>query len=95
LKHNDVAKIEKEFPLPENKKIKAKTDESSKTKVKKGTTAYHIVTFARSVMGIFDRYHKKGLFIVMNNCRIHHYHYVIGAIQSRGYRPLFMLRTIS
>jgi hypothetical protein len=95
LKPSDVAKIEKEFSLPENKKRKAKTDESSKTKVKEGTTAYHIVTFVRNVMDVLDRHDKKGFFIVMNNCRIHHSHYVIEAIQSCGYKPLLMLRTIS
>ncbi|ORE04170.1 hypothetical protein BCV72DRAFT_211811, partial [Rhizopus microsporus var. microsporus] len=30
-------------------------------------------------------------FIAMDNCRIRYSHYVIGAIQSRGYKPLFML----
>ncbi|PHZ09424.1 uncharacterized protein RHIMIDRAFT_299847 [Rhizopus microsporus ATCC 52813] len=75
LKPNDVAKIEKEFPLSENKKRKAKTDESFKTKVKKGTIAYHIITFIRNVM---------------DNYIIYHSRYVIEAIQSRGYRPLFL-----
>ncbi|CEI87640.1 hypothetical protein RMCBS344292_02050 [Rhizopus microsporus] len=42
LKPSDVTKIEKEFPIPENKKRKAKTNESFKTKVKKGATAYHM-----------------------------------------------------
>ncbi|PHZ12486.1 uncharacterized protein RHIMIDRAFT_237412 [Rhizopus microsporus ATCC 52813] len=42
LKSSDIAKIEKEFSLPENKERKAKTDAFSKTKVKKGTTVYHI-----------------------------------------------------
>ncbi|ORE11628.1 hypothetical protein BCV72DRAFT_324583 [Rhizopus microsporus var. microsporus] len=59
---NDVAKIQKEFPLPENKKRKVKIGESSKTKVKKGTTAYHVVTFVRNIMGILDRHDKKGFF---------------------------------
>jgi hypothetical protein len=84
LKHNDVAKIEKEFPLSENKKRKADTDESSKTKVKKDTTAYHIVTFVRNVMDVLDRHYKKGFFIIMDNCRIHQSHYVIEAIQNCG-----------
>ncbi|CEG79785.1 hypothetical protein RMATCC62417_14212 [Rhizopus microsporus] len=79
LKPNDVAKIEKEFSLPENKERKAKADESSKTKVKKGTTAYYIVAFVRNVMDVLDRHDKKGFFIV------------IEAIQSRGYKPLFIL----
>ncbi|CEG78601.1 hypothetical protein RMATCC62417_13180 [Rhizopus microsporus] len=60
LKPSDVAKIEKEFPLPENKKRKAKADESFKTKVKKCTAAYHIVTFIRNVMDVLDRHDKKG-----------------------------------
>jgi hypothetical protein len=95
LKPSDVAKIEKEFPLPENKKRKAETNESSKTKVKKGTIANHILTFVRNVMDVLNRHDKKRIFIVMNNYRIHHSHYVIEGIQSRGYKPLFILRTIS
>jgi hypothetical protein len=39
-------------------------------------------------MDVLDRHDKKEFFIVMNNCRVHHSHYVIEAIQSRGYKPL-------
>jgi hypothetical protein len=74
LKPSDVAKIEKEFPLPESKKRKAKTENTPKTKVNIATTAYHIVTFVRNVMDVLDRHDKKGFFIVMDNCRIHHSH---------------------
>jgi hypothetical protein len=41
-------------------------------------------------MDILDRHDKKVFYIVMDNCRIHHSHYVIEAIQSRGHKPLFM-----
>lgn len=60
LKPSDVTKIEKEFPIPENKKRKAKINESFKTKVKKGATAYHIVTFVRNIKDALDRHDKKG-----------------------------------
>lgn len=89
LKDSDVAKIAKEFPVPESKKRKAKTEEVPKTKVKKGTTAYHVVHFVRDVMDVLDKYDKKGFYIFMDNCRIHHSHYVVEAIKSRGYKTLF------
>jgi hypothetical protein len=69
----------------ERSKLKIK-----KEKPKESTTAYHIITFVRNVMDVLDRHDKKVFFIVMDNCRIHHSHYVIEAIQSRGYKPLFM-----
>jgi hypothetical protein len=58
--------------------------------VKKGTTAYHIVKFVHSVMDVLDRHNKKGFYIVMDNCRIHHSQFVVDAIIQRGYKPLFM-----
>lgn len=42
------------------------------------------------MMDILDRHNKKGLFIVMDNCRIHHSHFVVDAINKRGYKSLFM-----
>lgn len=71
-------------------KSERQTENTPKTKVKKGTTAYHIVTFVRNVMDVLDRHDKNGFFIVMDNCQIHHSHYVVEAIQNRGYIPLFM-----
>lgn len=62
LKDSDVAKIAKEFPVPESKKRKAKTKEDSKTKVKKGTTAYHVVHFVRDVINVLDKHDKKGFY---------------------------------
>ncbi|KAG0739549.1 hypothetical protein G6F16_011575 [Rhizopus arrhizus] len=59
LKDSDVAKIAKEFPVPESKKRKAKTEEVPKTKVKKGTTAYHVVHFVRDVMDVLDKHDKR------------------------------------
>ena len=41
-------------------------------------------------MDILDKQNKKGVFIVMDNCRIHHSSFVIDAIKKRGYKPLFM-----
>jgi transposase len=88
LKKSDAAKIEKEFPeASPSKKRKA---ESKPIQLKKGTTAYHIVKFMESVMDILDKHNKKGMFIVMDNCRIHHSRFVVDAINKRGYKPLFM-----
>lgn len=88
LKQSDAAQIEKEFPAQSSsKKRKA---ESKPAQLKKGTTAYHIVKFMESVMDILDKHDKKGMFIVMDNCRIHHSRFVVEAINNRGYKPLFM-----
>ena len=64
--------------------------EYSKPKVKKGTTAYHVVKFIEVIMDILDKQNKKGVFIVMDNCRIHHSDFVIEAINKRDYKPLFL-----
>jgi hypothetical protein len=91
LKPSDAALIKKEFPQPENKKKrKAKTGEAAKPQAKKGTTVYHIAKFIKANMDILDKQNKKGVFIVMYNCRIHHSHFVVKAINKRGYKPLFM-----
>lgn len=90
LKPSDAAKIEKQFPQPASKKRKATTTEEPKPKLKKGTTAYHIITFVNTVMDTLDKHNKKGFYIVMDNCRIHHSHFVVEAITQRGYKPLFM-----
>jgi transposase len=58
--------------------------------VKKGTTTYHAVKFIEAAMDILDRQNKKGGFIVMDDCRIHRSDFVIGAINKRGYKPLFL-----
>jgi transposase len=42
-------------------------------------------------MNIFDEHDMKGMFIVMDNCRIHHSPFVVDAINNRGYKPLFMI----
>ena len=92
LKKTDAAKIEKEFHSESNsKKRKALTQEATKPKpLRKGTTAYHIVKFMESVLNILDKHDKKGMFIVIDNCRIHHSRFVVNLIHSRGYKPLFM-----
>jgi transposase len=41
-------------------------------------------------MDFLDRHDKKGYYIVMDNCRIHHSALVLDAINKRGYKPLFM-----
>lgn len=41
-------------------------------------------------MNILDKHNKKGMFIVMDNCRVHHSRFVLDAINQRGYKPLFM-----
>lgn len=35
-------------------------------------------------------HHDKGTLIVMNNCRIHRFVFVVDAINERSYKPLFM-----
>lgn len=91
LKKSDAAQIEKEFSSQTSKKRKASTqDEGKNKKVPKGTTAYHIVRFMDSVMDVLDKHYEKGIFIVLDNCRIHHSAFIIDAINKRGYRPLFM-----
>ncbi|KAG0737799.1 hypothetical protein G6F57_011932 [Rhizopus arrhizus] len=42
------------------------------------------------VMDILDEHDMKGMFIVMDNCRIHHSRFVADTINNRGYKPLFM-----
>lgn len=91
LKPNDAAKIEKEFLQPDNKKKrKTTTGETSKSKLKKGTTAYHIVKFVEACIDILDKMDKKGVYFVMDNCRILHPHFVVEAINKCSYKPLFM-----
>lgn len=41
-------------------------------------------------MDVLDKHYEKGIFIVLDNCRIHHSAFVIDAINKRGYRPLLM-----
>ncbi|KAG2212939.1 hypothetical protein INT45_009796 [Circinella minor] len=60
-------------------------------KLPKGTTAYHIVKFMNVVMDTLDKHDKKGMFIVLDNCRIHHSQFVTDVITRRGYKALFML----
>jgi hypothetical protein len=87
----NAPQIEKEFPQLESKKRKAKRGNSiNSTKVKKGTTAYYIVRFVHQVMDTLDKHKKKGFYIVMHNCRVHHSAFVVEAIEKRGYKPLFL-----
>lgn len=90
LKKTDAALIEKEFPeLSPSKKREASNKSKSKPiQLKKGTTAYHIVKFIESVMDILDKHNKKGMFIVMDNCRIHYSHFVVD--NKRSCKTLFM-----
>ncbi|CEP15290.1 hypothetical protein [Parasitella parasitica] len=91
LKKSDAALIEKEFGSQTNKKRKANGQDVGKAKkLAKGTTAYHIVRFMESCMDVSDKTDKKGMFIVLDNCRIHHSAFVVDAINKRGYKPLFM-----
>lgn len=41
-------------------------------------------------MNILDQQGKREVYIVMNNCRIHHSEFVKDFIKNRGYKPLFM-----
>ncbi|KAG1377539.1 hypothetical protein G6F61_006637 [Rhizopus arrhizus] len=73
LKPSDAEKIEKEFPLPDNKKKrKANVDDNApKRKISKDTTAYHVVKFIEQTMNILDQQGKREVYIVMNNSAIH------------------------
>jgi hypothetical protein len=42
------------------------------------------------VIDILDKYDKTGVFIVLDNCRIHHSRFVVDDTNKRGYKPLFM-----
>ncbi|CEP20206.1 hypothetical protein [Parasitella parasitica] len=85
----DAKKLEQEYANPVSKKRKPKDPEKKKP-LNKGTTAYHIVKFMQTVMDTLDNHDKKGLFIVMNNCRIHHSAFVVDAFNKRGFKTLFM-----
>ncbi|CEP12447.1 hypothetical protein [Parasitella parasitica] len=92
LQRADMEKLEEEFQKPKGKKRKGDTLESSKLKaLKKGTTAYHIVKFIEAFMDVLYEHNKKDMFIVMDNCRIHHSAFVVDTINKRGYKPHFML----
>lgn len=42
-------------------------------------------------MDVLDRHNKHSFYnIVMDNCGIHHSHYVVDAIEIRGFKPLFI-----
>lgn len=92
LKIGDAELIEKEFNSEVSaKKRKRNTEELKKQKpLKKGTTAYHIVKYVKTVMDVLDKNEMKGFFIVMDNCRVHHSRFVVDAIEKREYKPLFM-----
>lgn len=92
LKPSDAEKIEREFPIPDSKrKRKVKDDDKQQQrKLNKGTTAYHVVKFIEQTMDILDKQGKNGVYIVMDNCRIHHSDFVTECIKKRGYRALFM-----
>lgn len=82
--------IEKESPEPSKKHKAGNNGEGKPNQLNKGTSTYHIVKFMESVMDILDKHDKKGMFIVMDNCRIHHSRFVVDAVNKRGYKPLFM-----
>lgn len=89
LTKGDAGKLEHEYANPASKKRKAKDPEKKKP-LKKGTTAYHIVKFMETVMDTLDKHDKKGLFVVMDNYRIHHSAFVVDVINKRRYKPLFV-----
>ena len=41
-------------------------------------------------MGVLDENEIKGVFIVMDNCRVHSSRFIVDAIKKRGYKPLFV-----
>lgn len=64
LKLSDAEKIEKEFPLPDNKKKRKANvnDEAYIRKISKGTTVYHVVKFMEQTMDILDQQGKRGVY---------------------------------
>ncbi|KAG1440541.1 hypothetical protein G6F56_011877 [Rhizopus delemar] len=86
---SDIDKLEKEFSQSTSKKRKAET-EAKKKPLKKGTTFYHIVKFVQAVMDVLYKHGKNELYIVMDNCNIHHTSFVVETINNRGYKPLFV-----
>lgn len=62
LKPAYITKIEKESPLPANKIRRAKVDDNMSVNPKKGTTAYHVVTFVQNVMDVLYRHNKLVLY---------------------------------
>jgi hypothetical protein len=92
FKLSSTVKIGKEFlQLVNKKKRKLTTGEALMPKLKKGTTAYHIVKFIQDCMDILDKMNKKDVYFVMDKCKIHHSYFVVGVINNRCYKPLFML----
>ncbi|KAG1441719.1 hypothetical protein G6F56_011357 [Rhizopus delemar] len=84
LNRSDMEKLEEEFKEHTIKKRKANVLKKFKSKpLKKGTTTCHVVKFFEAVMDVLDKYNKKGMFIVMGNCRIHHSAFVVDAINKR------------
>jgi hypothetical protein len=54
--------IQKEFPQSEKKRKRKANTEDSKPKVKKGTTAYHVVNFIEVTTDILNKQNKKRSF---------------------------------
>jgi hypothetical protein len=73
-----------------SKKRKVKTSEQPKPKVKKAQLPIILLNFVHSAIDVLDRHDKKGFYIMMDNCRIHHSRFVVEAVEQRGYKPLFM-----
>lgn len=61
-----------------------------KEKPTNGTAVYHVVKFIEATMDSLDKQNKKGVLTVMDNCRIHHFDFVIESINKRGYKPFFL-----
>lgn len=84
-------KFKKNATLKRYPRRKASTQKDSTRKsLKNGATAYHIVCFVESIMDVLNRHSKKGLFIVMDNYRIHHPHFVVDTINKGEYKISFM-----
>jgi hypothetical protein len=92
FKKSDAAKIKKEFlkAVSSNKKKTGAQGNVKPVQLKKGTTVYHIMKLLKSVMDILDSHGIKKMFIVMDNCSIHHSRFVVDAINNCGYKSLFM-----
>jgi hypothetical protein len=86
-----VEKFKKNATLKRYPRRNASTQKDSTRKsLKNGATAYHIICFVEGIMDVLDRHSKKGLFIVMDNYRIHHSHFVVDTINKGEYKTSFM-----
>lgn len=84
LKKSDAVKIEKKFPESTlSKKRKAGTQSDPKpVTLKKGTTAYRVINFMESAMNILDKHDMNDMLVVMKNCIIYYYRFIVDIVNA-------------